>query len=113
MDLIMKKQLVFYLLVSVWAGTFATLGSARGTCLICEGLQKYSIVYIGLGAVVVVNVVLNYTLIPIFGRYGAAIATLVSQITVAMIAPLFIKETRVSAIMMLKAFKLEGIQVFK
>ena len=111
MELIMKKQLVFYLLVSVWAGTFATLGSARWTCLICEGLQKYSIVYIGLGAVV--NVVLNYTLIPIFGGYGAAIATLVSQITVAMIAPLFIKETRVSAIMMLKAFKLEGIQVFK
>lgn len=97
--------------ISVWAGTFATLGSARGTWLICEGLQKYSIVYIGLGAVV--NVVLNYTLIPIFGGYGAAIATLVSQITVAMIAPLFIKETRVSAIMMLKAFKLEGIQVFK
>ena len=29
MELIMKKQLVFYLLVSVWAGTFATLGSAR------------------------------------------------------------------------------------
>lgn len=93
--------------VSIWAGTFAMLGSARGVWLICEGLQKYSMAYIGTGAIT--NLILNYLLIPTLGGYGAAVATLASQITVALIAPSFFKETRVSSIMMLKAFKLEGV----
>ena len=93
--------------VSIWAGTFAMLGSARGVWLICEGLQRYSIAYIGAGCIT--NIILNYLLIPILGGYGAAVATLASQIIVALIAPSFFKETRVSSIMMLKAFKLEGL----
>jgi O-antigen/teichoic acid export membrane protein len=93
--------------VSIWSGTFAMLGSARGPWLICEGLQKYSMIYIGAGSIT--NVILNYLLIPTLGGYGAAVATLASQITVALIAPSFFKETRVSSIMMLKAFKLEGL----
>ena len=93
--------------ISVWAGTFAMLGSARSIWLICEGLQKYSMGYVGTGCIT--NVILNYLLIPTLGGYGAAVATLASQITVALIAPSFFKETRVSSIMMLKAFKLEGL----
>jgi len=93
--------------VSIWSGTFAMLGSARGSWLICEGLQKYSMAYIGAGSII--NVILNYLLIPTLGGYGAAVATLASQITVALIAASFFKETRVSSIMMLKAFKLEGL----
>ena len=91
--------------ISIWAGTFAMLGSARGIWLICEGLQKYSVAYIGAGSIT--NLILNYLLIPILGGYGAAVATLASQIIVALIAPLFFKETRVSSIMMLKAFILK------
>lgn len=93
--------------VSIWAGTFAMLGSARGAWLISEGLQRYSVIYISAGAII--NIVLNYLLIPTIGGYGAAVATLMSQITVAIIAPLFIKQTRISATMILKAFKLEGV----
>ncbi len=93
--------------LSIWAGTFAMLGSARGSWLICEGLQKFSIVYIGAGAVI--NILLNYILIPYIGGYGAATATLASQITVALIAPYFFQDTRMSSIMMLKAFKFEGV----
>lgn len=92
--------------ISIWAGTFSMFGSARSIWLICEGLQKYSMGYIGAGCIM--NVILNYLLIPTLGGYGAAVATLASQITVALIAPSFFKETRVSSIMMLKAFKLEG-----
>jgi O-antigen/teichoic acid export membrane protein len=95
------------LTVSIWAGTFAMLGSARGAWLISEGLQWYSVIYISAGAFI--NVVLNYLFIPVLGGFGAAITTLISQVTVAIIAPLFIKRTRISAIMMLKAFKLEGV----
>ena len=93
--------------VSIWAGTFAMLGSARGVWTVTEGLQRYNMFYVGAGAII--NIVLNYLLIPTIGGYGAAVATLISQITVAIIAPLFIKQTRISAIMMLKAFKLEGV----
>lgn len=93
--------------VSIWAGTFAMLGSARGVWTVTEGLQRYNMFYVGAGAII--NIILNYLLIPTVGGYGAAVATLMSQVTVAIIAPLFIKQTRISAIMMLKAFKLEGL----
>jgi len=59
-------------------------------------------VYVGSGAIV--NIVLNYILIPIIGGFGAAIATLVSQITVAIITPMFIKQTRIASVMMIRAF---------
>ena len=95
------------LAVSIWAGTFAMLGSARGSWLVCEGLQKYSMIYIGVGCIV--NITLNYFLIPILGGYGAAIATLVSQIIAVVIIPLFIKKTRISGVMMLKAFDIRQI----
>jgi O-antigen/teichoic acid export membrane protein len=89
--------------VSIWAGTFAMLGSARGeTWLICEGLQRYSMIYVGFGAIV--NIILNYLFIPLYGGIGAAIATLISQISVSLIAPFFFKPTRISSKMMLKAF---------
>jgi O-antigen/teichoic acid export membrane protein len=93
--------------ISIWAGTFAMLGSARGVWIITEGLQKYTMTYVGSGAVI--NVVLNYLLIPLLGGYGAAIATLVSQIVVAIIVPALIKETRISSVMILRAFMLKGV----
>ncbi|NBI07067.1 flippase [Senegalia massiliensis] len=93
--------------ISVWAGTFAVLGSARGVWLICEGLQKYSVIYISLGAIA--NIFMNLILIPQIGFYGAAIATLISQILVAIIAPALFKKTRTSSLMILRAFKLKGL----
>ena len=95
------------LTVSIWAGTFAMLGSARSVWTVTEGLQRYNILFTGAGAII--NIVLNYLLIPVVGGYGAAGATLISQITVAIIVPSLIKETRISAIMILRAFKLEGV----
>lgn len=97
--------------ISIWAGTFAMLGSARGTWLICEGLQKYTPVYIFAGCIC--NILLNYFLIPLYGGFGAAAATLISQIIVVLIAPAFFKKTRVSSIMIFKAFSLEGVRNFK
>lgn len=91
--------------VSIWAGIFAMLGSARGVWLVSEGLQRYSMAYIAAGCII--NVSLNYLLIPNYGGYGAAIATLASQITVAIIAPAFFKPTRISSTMMLRAFNLK------
>lgn len=91
--------------ISIWAGTFAMLGSARGTWLICEGLQRYTPVYIFVGCIS--NILLNYFLIPFYGGFGAATATLVSQALVALIVPAFFKNTRVSTIMIINAFRLK------
>jgi len=88
--------------ISVWAGTFAMLGSARSLWSLTEGFQKYTVFYAGIGTVT--NIILNYLLIPLLSGYGAAIATLISQITVAIVAPAMIKETRISAVMILKSF---------
>lgn len=95
------------LAVSIWSGTFAMLGSALSVWLICEGLQRYTIIFMGAGFLL--NVLLNYLLIPISGGYGAAIATLSSQIVVNFIVPSFFKDTRTSSTMIMKAFKFEGV----
>lgn len=88
--------------VSVWAGTFAMLGSARSIWLICEGLQKYTMTYTFGG--LLVNIILNFIMIPHFGAYGAAIATLASQFTANIIILLLFNKTRMSSIMILKSF---------
>lgn len=94
--------------ISIWAGTFAMLGSARSIWLICEGFQRYAPRYILIGCLS--NITLNYFLIPHYKGFGAAVATLISQITVSLIAPAFISETRISTVMMLKAFNLKAIR---
>lgn len=89
------------LTISVWAGTFAILGSARAVWLVAENLQKYSVLFMGFGSII--NVLLNFLLIPNFQSYGAAIATLVSQIVVVILSPLLWKKTRKSTFIMLKS----------
>jgi O-antigen/teichoic acid export membrane protein len=90
------------LIISCWAAIFLFQGVARGRWMVTENLQRYSYWYIGAGAVV--NVCLNVLWIPAYGIRGAAWATLLSQATVAIGAPLLLRETRVSAIMLLKSF---------
>lgn len=93
------------LMISVWAGTFALLGSARGVWLVSEGLHRFALVFAIFGAVS--NILLNLLLIPSLGGQGAAIATLASQFIVAFIAPLFFSEARGISSLMLRAFTLD------
>jgi O-antigen/teichoic acid export membrane protein len=72
------------LAVHIWAGLFVCLGVAQSAWMINEGRTGYLLVSTVLGAVI--NVGLNYLLIPEYGAFGAAIATLVSYgITVVVI----------------------------
>lgn len=87
--------------ISVWAGLFATLGSARSIWLVAENLQKYTISYTLAGCVI--NVTLNAILIPVYGAFGAAFATLIAQAISNTIVLMFFKETRKSSIMILKS----------
>jgi O-antigen/teichoic acid export membrane protein len=64
------------LLLHIWATPFVFLGVARGQWLMAENLTSLSFKTSVLGAIV--NVVLNYFLIPVYGGVGAAIATVIS-----------------------------------
>lgn len=88
--------------ITIWCETFAMIGTLRGIWIICENKNKFVKYYIAIGAVV--NLVLNAILIPRTGINGAAIATLITQITTSLIAPLFFKETRAHTGIVLRSF---------
>lgn len=94
--------------ISAWYTMFAMLGTARGIWIVCEEKSKYVKYYLGIGAII--NVVLNYLLIPQFGPGGAAAATLATQIFTSVLAPAIFKETRVYTKYVLEAFVLKGIR---
>lgn len=94
--------------ISAWYTLFAMLGTARGVWVVCENKGKYVKYYLGSGALI--NIVLNYLLIPKFGPAGAAAATLITQIFTAVFSPLFFKETRIYTKYVLEAFLLKGIR---
>ena len=95
--------------IHIWAGVFVFLGVANQKWFISENLQAYNILCLGLG--MVANIVLNIIFIPIYGIYGAAFATLVSQFIASVIAPVGFKKTRSSFFMMMKSLFL--INTFK
>lgn len=78
--------------ILIWSETFAMIGSARGAWILAENKNKYVKYYLGMGAAL--NLLLNSTLIPVYGAEGAAVATLITQIFTSMIAPLLFKGTR-------------------
>lgn len=88
--------------ICVWYELFAVIGSARGIWVLAEEKNKYVKYYLGIGAVV--NLILNSLWIPSFGINGAAFATLITQITTSLIAPLLFRETRVHTKIVLEAF---------
>lgn len=94
--------------ISAWYTMFAMLGTARGIWIVCENKAKYVKYYLGIGAVL--NIALNYLLIPSFGPGGAAAATLATQIFTAVLAPALFKETRVYTKYVFEAFMLKGIR---
>lgn len=93
--------------IAIWYTTFSTLGIARGIWLVCENKNKYvkKCVFWGM----VINLILNYLLIPVWGINGAAVATLVTQIFNSIVAPMLYREIRVHTKYILQAFLLKDI----
>ena len=71
----------------IWAGPFVFLGVARSQWLIVENLTKLSFATTSLGTIV--NVVLNFWLIPVYEGTGAAIATVISYAVASYITCIF------------------------
>jgi len=99
------------LTIYIWAGAAVFLGVASSQYLVIENLTKISLVRTSLG--MVVNVVLNLILIPLYGIVGSAVATLISY-SLATFSIVFFKNTSHQFVMMLKAiFLINLIQSIK
>lgn len=93
--------------IITWYTAFSYLGVARNAWIVCEGKQKY-LKYMYFSAAII-NIILNYILIPLLGVSGAAIASLITQICTSIILPLFFKEMRKNSILILQAILLKGV----
>ena len=80
------------LTVLIWYTPLSILGTARQIWIIMEDKNRYAKKFALIG--VVINILLNYIMIPIMGITGAALATIVTEFTTCFIAPMFFKETR-------------------
>lgn len=90
-----------------WYTAFSYLGVARNAWIVCENKQKY-LKYMYLCAAVL-NVCLNWVLIPGMRATGAALASLITQICTSIILPLAFREMRPNAKLMLEAIRLKGV----
>lgn len=74
------------------SGVFVALGAVRGKWLVSENLQIMSAKTMLFGALI--NILLNYFLIPKYGIMGSAIATVISYVFAVYISLFFYKNTR-------------------
>jgi O-antigen/teichoic acid export membrane protein len=95
------------LMIHIWSGVFIFLSIANGSWLINENLQIYYFIFMTLGAVL--NVILNYVFIDIFGIVAAAWANLATYFFSTYICLLFFKKTRISFIYLTKSLLLIDI----
>ena len=90
-----------------WYTIFSYLGVARNAWLVCENKQKY-LKYIYAMACMI-NIILNYVLIPHFGASGAATASLITQVFTSICLPLCIRELRPNVKLMCEALLLRKL----
>ncbi len=86
--------------IHIWSGIFVFLGSASSQYLLAEGYTMISFTRTAVGALV--NVLLNLWLIPLYGGWGASVATLIAY-GVSTFFVLVIPQTRQQGILMLKS----------
>ena len=99
---------VLPLRIITWYTAFSYLGVARNAWMVCEEKQKYlTPLYAGAA---IINVILNYMLIPKFGASGAAMASLLTQISTIFVFPVIIKEMRPNVKLMTEAIALKNIK---
>tara|TARA_B100001996_G_scaffold308471_1_gene249976 strand:- start:430 stop:1653 length:1224 start_codon:yes stop_codon:yes gene_type:complete len=78
--------------IYIWAFVFVSVGVVSSKYLVAENLEIYALYRAALGAII--NITLNWYLIPVYGIKGAAFATLITQIFVAYLFLLCFRSTR-------------------
>ncbi len=78
--------------IHLWTGIFVFLGVASSGWLVVENLQKHAFFRTFLG--MMINIVLNYSLIPFWGSRGAAMAALMANFVAAFLYDLLFRSTR-------------------
>lgn len=78
--------------IHVWAGMFVFLGEASNKWFLAEGLNMMAFWRTFWG--MIVNILLNFMLIPTYGIQGAAVATLMAYAVAGFLFDLFSKKTR-------------------
>lgn len=90
------------LAIHIWAAVFVFLGEASSRWFLAENRLFMSFQRTLLGAIV--NVVLNFLLIPAYGPIGAAVATVTAQFSVGFLFDVMQKDTRQMFVMKMLAF---------
>ncbi len=88
------------LTIYIWAGAAVFLGVASSQYLVTENLTKISLMRTSFG--MILNVILNIILIPLYGIIGSAVATLISY-TIATFSIGLFRKSRQQFLMMIKA----------
>ncbi|MEQ9358326.1 flippase [Coleofasciculus chthonoplastes] len=78
--------------VYIWSQFNSCLGVARGTILTIERKLKFNLILTTMGAIV--NLILNFLLIPKYGAMGATVATIITYLIVIILINFLIKELR-------------------
>ena len=92
---------IVLLQVVVWYMPFSCIASARNVWILAEGKEKYLSIINLISAIV--NVVLNYVLIVMFGTLGAALATVLSNAIVTVVVSYMLKPLRENFFITVKA----------
>ena len=93
--------------IIVWYTTFSYLGSVRNIWILAENKQKYLWLINLSGALL--NIILNYILIPVWGICGASFASLVTQIFTNVIIGYIIRPIKENNALMFKALNIKYI----
>lgn len=93
--------------IIVWYTTFSYLGAVRNIWILAEGKHKILWVLNLSGALL--NVVLNFIFIPIWGINGAAITALLTQIFTNVILGFIIKPIRYNNKLMIKGLNIKNL----
>lgn len=93
-------EAVSVLRVLVWYTLFSYVGAVRNIWVLAENRQKYLWIINVIGAIM--NVVMNYILIPIYGPLGAAVASLLTQFITNVIMCMILKPYRYSVKLMVE-----------
>jgi O-antigen/teichoic acid export membrane protein len=89
------------LVVSIFSLLFVGMGVVRNSYLLIKKLTIYTLYFTSSGAII--NLVMNYYLIPLYGCLGAAISTVVSYDFSAFVSTFFVKELRPFGMVMIRS----------